>query len=464
MSVIRSQIRTDSEEFQANEALMRRLVDALRETTAKTALGGSESARGKHQARGKLLVRDRIDALLDPASPFLELSSLAAHGLYRNEVPSAGLVTGIGRISGRECMIVANDATVRGGTYYPLTVKKHLRAQEIALENHLPCIYLVDSGGAFLPLQDEVFPDKEHFGRIFFNQANLSAQNIPQVACVMGSCTAGGAYVPAMSDEAIIVKNQGTIFLGGPPLVKAATGEIVSAEDLGGADVHTRVSGVADHFAENDHHALALVRQIVGNLNRVKSVSLDVRTPEDPLCDPQELYGVIPADTRKPYDVREVIARLADGSRLDEFKTRYGSTLVTGFAHIHGYPVGIIANNGAEGHPFHRIVRDTPDPAAVPAEYFWLHGWAQIRERRDCQGWRQNGDRSGHRPGTQVHSTDRWLIRCRQLRHVRSRLRSAPALVLAQLAHQCHGRRASRQGTGNCPPRSHRGAGKKLER
>jgi 3-methylcrotonyl-CoA carboxylase beta subunit len=346
MSVIRSQIRTDSEEFQANEALMRRLVDALRETTAKTALGGSESARGKHQARGKLLVRDRIDALLDPASPFLELSSLAAHGLYRNEVPSAGLVTGIGRISGRECMIVANDATVRGGTYYPLTVKKHLRAQEIALENHLPCIYLVDSGGAFLPLQDEVFPDKEHFGRIFFNQANLSAQNIPQVACVMGSCTAGGAYVPAMSDEAIIVKNQGTIFLGGPPLVKAATGEIVSAEDLGGADVHTRVSGVADHFAENDHHALALVRQIVGNLNRVKSVSLDVRTPEDPLCDPQELYGVIPADTRKPYDVREVIARLADGSRLDEFKTRYGSTLVTGFAHIHGYPVGIIANNG----------------------------------------------------------------------------------------------------------------------
>jgi 3-methylcrotonyl-CoA carboxylase beta subunit len=346
MSVIHSQIRTDSEEFRTNEALMLRLVEALRLTTAKTALGGSESARSKHQARGKLLVRDRIDALLDAASPFLELSSLAAHGLYRNEVPSAGMVTGIGRISGRECMIVANDATVRGGTYYPITVKKHLRAQEIALENHLPCVYLVDSGGAFLPLQDEVFPDKEHFGRIFFNQASLSAQNIPQVACVMGSCTAGGAYVPAMSDEAVIVKNQGTIFLGGPPLVRAATGEIVSAEDLGGADVHTRVSGVADHFAEDDHHALALVRQIVANLNRVKSVSLDLRTPEDPRCDPRELYGVIPADTRKPYDVREVIARLTDGSRLDEFKTRYGSSLVTGFAHIHGYPVGIIANNG----------------------------------------------------------------------------------------------------------------------
>jgi 3-methylcrotonyl-CoA carboxylase beta subunit len=346
MSVIRSQIRTDSEEFRTNEALMRRLVDSLRETTTKTSLGGSESARSKHQARGKLLVRDRIDALVDPASPFLELSSLAAYGLYRNEVPSAGIVTGIGRISGRECMIVANDATVRGGTYYPMTVKKHLRAQEIALENHLPCIYLVDSGGAFLPLQDEVFPDKEHFGRIFFNQANLSAQNIPQVACVMGSCTAGGAYVPAMSDEAVIVKNQGTIFLGGPPLVKAATGEIVSAEDLGGADVHTRVSGVADHFADDDHHALALVRQIIANLNRVKSVSMDVRTPEAPLCDPEELYGVIPADTRRPYDVREVIARVADGSRLDEFKTRYGSTLVTGFAHIHGYPVGIVANNG----------------------------------------------------------------------------------------------------------------------
>jgi 3-methylcrotonyl-CoA carboxylase beta subunit len=346
MSVIRSQIRTDSEEFRTNEALMRRLVDSLREITAKTALGGPESSRSKHQARGKLLVRDRIDALVDPASPFLELSSLAAYGLYRNEVPSAGMVTGIGRISGRECMIVANDATVRGGTYYPITVKKHLRAQEIALDNHLPCVYLVDSGGAFLPLQDEVFPDKEHFGRIFFNQANLSAQNIPQVACVMGSCTAGGAYVPAMSDEAVIVKNQGTIFLGGPPLVKAATGEIVSAEDLGGADVHTRISGVADHLAEDDYHALALVRQIVANLNRVKSVSADVRTPEEPLCDPEELYGVIPADTRRPYDVREVIARLTDGSRLDEFKTRYGSTLVTGFAHIHGYPVGIVANNG----------------------------------------------------------------------------------------------------------------------
>src|SRR5664279_1440707 len=311
-------------------------VDDLRARLETARQGGSESARKKHLDRGKLLARDRVDQLLDPGSPFLELSPLAATEMYDDAVPSAGIITGIGRVSGRECMIVANDATVKGGTYYPVTVKKHLRAQEIARANRLPCIYLVDSGGANLPNQDEVFPDREHFGRIFFNQANMSAQGIAQIAVVMGSCTAGGAYVPAMSDEAIIVKNQGTIFLGGPPLVKAATGEVVTAEDLGGGDVHTRISGVADHLAENDAHALQLARRVVGNLNWQKPVSLDISTPEEPLYDPAELGGVIPVDTKKPYDVREVIARLVDGSRFDEFKSRYGTTLVTGFARLHG--------------------------------------------------------------------------------------------------------------------------------
>ena len=294
----------------------------------------------------QLLPRDRVDHLLDPGTGFLEVGQLAALGMYDNEAPSAGVITGIGRVNGVECMIVANDATVKGGTYYPMTVKKHLRAQEIAQQNKLPCIYLVDSGGAFLPRQDEVFPDRDHFGRIFFNQANMSAEGIPQIAVVMGSCTAGGAYVPAMSDETIIVKNQGTIFLGGPPLVKAATGEVVSSEDLGGGDVHTRVSGVADHLAENDTHALSIARRIVGTLNRIKPVSLKLLDSEEPIYDPAELYGVIPSDTRKPYDVREVIARIVDGSRFDEFKARYGATLVTGFAHLYGMPVGIIANNG----------------------------------------------------------------------------------------------------------------------
>nr|WP_298716220.1 carboxyl transferase domain-containing protein [uncultured Steroidobacter sp.] len=345
MNVITSKLRTSSDEYRANSAALRALVDELRDRTATVALGGSESARQKHTSRGKLLVRDRIDLLLDPGTPFLELSPLAAFGMYGGEVASSGAVAGVGRINGRECVIVANDATVKGGTYYPITVKKHLRAQEIARENRLPCVYLVDSGGAFLPMQDEVFPDKEHFGRIFYNQANLSSLGIPQIACVMGSCTAGGAYVPAMSDEAVIVRNQGTIFLGGPPLVKAATGEVVSAEDLGGGDVHTRISGVADHLAENDHHALALVRRIVGNLGPRESV-FQPQAVEEPLYDPEELYGVIPADTRKPFDVREVIARIVDGSRFDEFKARFGTTLVTGFAHVYGYPVGIIANNG----------------------------------------------------------------------------------------------------------------------
>lgn len=353
MSVIQSAVNVHSDEFKANASAMRLLIDDLHEKSALVSRGGSEQARAKHLARGKLLPRDRIDALLDPGSAFLELSTLAAYGMYgesgnadANSVPSAGVITGIGRVRGVECMIVANDATVKGGTYYPLTVKKHLRAQEIAQQNRLPCIYLVDSGGAFLPAQDDVFPDRDHFGRIFFNQATMSAAGIPQIAVVMGSCTAGGAYVPAMSDESIIVKNQGTIFLGGPPLVKAATGEIVSVEDLGGGDVHTRVSGVCDHLAENDHHALSIARGIVGNLNWQKPVTLNLATPEDPLYDPAELLGVIPADIKKPYDVREVIARLVDGSRFDEFKARYGTTLVTGFARLHGYPIGIVANNG----------------------------------------------------------------------------------------------------------------------
>src|SRR3954451_25117222 len=346
MATIKSALNVRSDEFRANAAATRALVDDLRAKAAEVARGGSEEARARHLARGKLLARDRVNALLDPGTPFLEVAQLAAYGMYGGEVPAAGVVAGVGRVSGQECMIVANDATVKGGTYYPITVKKHLRAQEIAEANHLPCIYLVDSGGAFLPLQDEVFPDRDHFGRIFFNQANMSAKGIPQIAVVMGSCTAGGAYVPAMSDETIIVKNQGTIFLGGPPLVKAATGEEVSAEDLGGADVHTRLSGVADHFAENDSHALYLARQVVANLNLQKPMPVKAAAPEDPLYDPAELYGVIPADTRKPYDVREVIARLVDGSRFDAFKARYGDTLVTGFAHLNGYPVGIVANNG----------------------------------------------------------------------------------------------------------------------
>ena len=351
MPVLETKLNARSAEFQANASAMRALVQDLNVQLAKAALGGGEAARAKHTARGKLLPRDRIQMLLDPGTPFLELSPLAAMGLYRDRdgsdsAPSAGVVCGIGRVEGVDCMIVCNDATVKGGSYFPMTVKKHLRAQEIAQQNRLPCIYLVDSGGANLPTQDEVFPDREHFGRIFFNQANMSALGIAQIAVVMGSCTAGGAYVPAMSDETIIVKNQGTIFLGGPPLVKAATGEVVSAEDLGGGDVHTRLSGVADHLAQNDLHALALARQAVSHLNHQKRFAASVRAALPPKFAAEELYGVIPTDTRKPYDVREIIARIVDGSEFHEFKPRYGTTLVTGFAHIEGQPVGIIANNG----------------------------------------------------------------------------------------------------------------------
>ena len=346
MPVLTSKLDPRSAAFKASVEHMRSLVTELNARLARIAQGGGDAARAKHTARGKLLPRDRVEMLLDPDTPFLEIGALAALDVYDNAAPGAGLITGIGRVSGVECVVVCNDATVKGGTYYPLTVKKHLRAQEIARENRLPCIYLVDSGGANLPNQDEVFPDRDHFGRIFYNQANLSAQGVPQIAVVMGSCTAGGAYVPAMSDETIIVKNQGTIFLAGPPLVKAAIGEIVSAEDLGGGDVHTRLSGVADHLAENDLHALALARAAVANLNWRKPEQVRHVPPRPPLFDRTELHGVIPTDARKPFDVREIIARIVDGSELDEFKARYGTTLVTGFAHIEGLPVGLIANNG----------------------------------------------------------------------------------------------------------------------
>lgn len=346
MPQIESRINTRSSDFADNARAMQLQIDDLQKQLAQTALGGSQAARAKHVARGKLLPRDRVEQLIDPGTAFLELSGLAAHGMYNNESPSAGIITGIGRVSGTECVIVCNDATVKGGTYYPLTVKKHLRAQEIAEQNNLPCIYLVDSGGANLPQQDEVFPDRDHFGRIFYNQANMSARGIAQIAVVMGSCTAGGAYVPAMSDESIIVRQQGTIFLGGPPLVKAATGEVVTAEDLGGGDVHTRLSGVVDHLATSDLHALKLARDTVARLNREKPHTVVLRDVVPPKYDPQEINGIIPADTRKPYDVREIIARIVDGSEFDEFKARFGTTLVTGFAHIHGMPVGIVANNG----------------------------------------------------------------------------------------------------------------------
>ena len=346
MTVIKSTLKPRAKDFKENATAQEAVVADLREKTLKIALGGPLTSRERHVARGKLLVRDRVQKMCDPGTPFLELSPMAAYGMYEDDIAAAGIVTGVGVVSGAECVIVANDATVKGGTYYPITVKKHLRAQEIARENNLPCIYLVDSGGANLPQQDGIFPDKEHFGRIFYNQATLSGLGIPQIAAVMGSCTAGGAYVPAMSDESIIVKEQGTIFLGGPPLVKAATGEVVSAEALGGADLHSRTSGVTDHFAVDDEHALAIARNIVSNLNRIKPAQLAVRPPVEPLYPTEELYGVIPVDPRKPYDVREVVARIVDGSELDEFKQLYGTTVVCGFAHIYGYPVGIVANNG----------------------------------------------------------------------------------------------------------------------
>ncbi len=345
-TVLHTHARPGTPEFAANDEAHRALVADLRERQAKAALGGGERSRERHTARGKLLPRERVDRLADPGSPFLELSPLAAHDMYDDAAPGAGIVTGIARVHGREVVVVANDATVKGGTYYPLTVKKHLRAQRVALENRLPCVYLVDSGGAFLPLQDEVFPDREHFGRIFFNQANMSAQGIPQIAAVMGSCTAGGAYVPAMSDETVIVRNQGTIFLGGPPLVKAATGEEVTAEELGGGELHAKTSGVVDHLADDDDHALRIVRSIVSTLDAKPSAPWTRATAEEPAVDPSTLYGAVPPDSKTPSDPREIVARIADGSRFHEFKAEYGTTVVTGFAHVHGHPVGIVANQG----------------------------------------------------------------------------------------------------------------------
>lgn len=346
MTKLISQLHPGSSEFKHNESVMLTLVSKLQETIKQIAMGGDESARQRHLKHGKLLPRERLARLIDPGSPFLELSQMAALDVYEEQVPAAGIITGIGRIEGQECIIVINDATVKGGTYYPLTVKKHLRAQEVARINHLPCVYLVDSGGAFLPRQDEVFPDREHFGRIFYNQANLSANNIPQIAVVMGSCTAGGAYVPAMADESIMVQNQATIFLGGPPLVKAATGEVISAEELGGADVHCRQSGVADHYAEDDAHALRLARTAIKHLNRKKPETINRIASREPLYSTRELNGIVPSDPRKPFDIREIIARLVDGSDFDEFKALFGTTLVTGFAHLYGFPIGIVANNG----------------------------------------------------------------------------------------------------------------------
>ena len=346
MTKLATAIDKASPAFQSNDIHNRALVAQLAERAARAALGGPEQSRQRHASRGKLLPRERVERLLDPGSPFLEVAALAAHGLYRDEAPGAGLITGIGRVEGREVMILANDATVKGGAYFPTTVKKHLRAQEVAMQNRLPCVYLVDSGGANLPHQAEVFPDRDHFGRIFYNQARMSAEGIAQIACVMGSCTAGGAYVPAMSDETVIVRGQGTIFLGGPPLVKAATGEIITAEELGGADTHGRRSGVVDYVAEDDEHALTIVRSIVANLNTTKQMEMDMAPPRPPAYDPEELYGVVPTDVRAPYDVREVIARIVDGSDFDEFKALYGTTLVCGFARIWGHPVAILANNG----------------------------------------------------------------------------------------------------------------------
>jgi 3-methylcrotonyl-CoA carboxylase beta subunit len=430
MPVLESNVDSRSDAFRANTQAMQSLVSELRAKVAEIARGGGAAARERHIARGKLPVRERIHLLLDAGSPFLELSQFAAYGVYDEEIPAAGIVTGIGRVAGRECVVIANDATVKGGTYFPITVKKHLRAQEIAEANRLPCIYLVDSGGANLPNQDEVFPDRDHFGRIFYNQANMSAKGIAQIAVVMGSCTAGGAYVPAMSDESIIVRGEGTIFLAGPPLVKAATGEEVSAEDLGGADVHCRTSGVTDHMAADDADALSIARRAVRHLGSSKAPTLSPQTPQAPRHDPAELYGIIPVDARIPYDVREVIARVVDASDFDEFKQLYGSTLVCGFARILGYPVGIVANNGS-----------------VPAEYNRLHGRPEIRVRRHRKGRRQDGDRRILRASAEIHRHHRRQLRRRKLRHVRARLRTTLRVDVAKRTHLRNGRRAGSQ----CP-------------
>ena len=448
VALLTSQVERDSESFAQRRDRMEALVAELRERTGQVGRGGGEKAVERHRSRGKMTARERVDRLVDPGTAFLELSALAAWELYEGQAPGAGIVTGIGVVEGQECVIVANDATVKGGTYFPMTVKKHLRAQEIAEQNNLPCVYLVDSGGAFLPLQDEVFPDREHFGRIFFNQARMSAKGIPQIAAVMGSCTAGGAYVPAMSDETIIVRGTGTIFIGGPPLVKAATGQEVSAEELGGADVHTRRSGVADHYATSDEHALAIVRSVVRNLHRRKEAPWDVAHAEEPVADPSELYGLIPEDFRQQVDPREVIARIVDGSRFHEFKENYGETLVCGFARIEGFPVGILANNGvlfAESSQKGAHFIELACKRRVPLVYLqnitgfmvgveYETGGIATRRRQARHGDRLRG-------GAEVHRRDGWLVRRRQLRDVRAGLRAAAALDVAEREDLGHGRR-----------------------
>ncbi len=464
MTILRSDITPRSPDFAANAAAMRALVDDLRARVAEAEQGGGEAARRRHLARGKLLPRERVASLIDPGSPFLELSQLAAIEMYGGEVPSAGIITGIGRVSGRECVIVANDATVKGGTYFPMTVKKHLRAQEVARANRLPCIYLVDSGGAFLPMQDEIFPDREHFGRIFFNQANLSAQRIPQIAAVLGSCTAGGAYVPAMCDESVIVRKQGTIFLAGPPLVKAATGEEVSAEDLGGAEVHARTSGVVDHYALDDRHALSICRRIVAGLNLVKRPEVELRAPVPPRYDPAELHGVVPADLRAPYDVREVIARIVDDSELDEFKRLYGTTLICGFAHVWGYPVGILANNGIlfsesalKGAHFIELCAQRGIPLLFLQNITGFMVGRKYEAGGNRQGRRQAGDGGGDGCGAEDHGHHRRELWGRQLRDVRTGLRAALRLDVAQRKDLGDGRGAGSERAGH-------GAGRLRER
>ena len=460
MTVLESTLDTRSPEFGAAHAAMSELVADLRGVAAGVREGGGEVSRKRHLARGKLLPRERVRALIDPLSPFLEVGQLAAHGMYGGEVPSAGIVTGIGRIAGRECMVVANDATVKGGTYFPLTVKKHLRAQEIAEQNRLPCVYLVDSGGANLPNQDEVFPDRDHFGRIFYNQARMSAQGIAQIAVVMGSCTAGGAYVPAMSDESIIVRGQGTIFLAGPPLVKAATGEIVTAEELGGGELHSRTSGVTDHLAENDAHALGIARRIVGTLNGRKRPDVALRSPAAPRCDPAEIYGVVPADRRKPFDVREIIARIVDASEFDEFKRLYGPTPVTGFAHIFGYPVSIVANNGIlfgesaqKGAHFIELCAQR----GVPLVFLQNITGFMVGRKYEAGGIAKDGAKMvtavANGCGAEIHRHHWRLVRCGQLRHVRAGVFTALPVDVAECAHLRDGRRTSGQRARPSPAR-----------